>query len=104
MKQNVSFSTFADTFRSSDNYKNNFSYGWLKALFDYFEEYEKDTGEELEFDMVALCCEYEEYSDLAELKGDYTDIDSFDDLEEKTQVIYIWEHKNEEAAFIIQKY
>jgi len=29
-------------------------------LFDYLEEYEESTGEEIELDVVALCCEYYE--------------------------------------------
>jgi hypothetical protein len=37
-----------------------FSYAALGALFDYFEEYEESTGEQIELDVVAICCEYEE--------------------------------------------
>ena len=28
------------------------------ALFDYLEEYEEDTGQQIEFDPIALCCEF----------------------------------------------
>jgi hypothetical protein len=31
-----------------------FSYEGTKALFEYFEQYEQDTGEEMEFDPVAF--------------------------------------------------
>ena len=40
----------------------NFSYEAIDLLFDYFEEYEKDTGEELELDVIAICCDFSEDS------------------------------------------
>jgi hypothetical protein len=45
-----------------------FSYAALGALFDYFEEYEESTGEQIELDVVAICCEYSEenYKDIAD--------------------------------------
>ena len=61
MKDTINKDQFISWFRSSDTYKNNFSYEGLSALFDYLEEMEESTGEELEFDPVALCCEFEEY-------------------------------------------
>lgn len=64
MYQNVNFSQFCDSF--SDTYKGNFSYNGKQALFDYLEEYEDSTGETVELDTIALCCEYAEYSDLKE--------------------------------------
>ena len=59
MKQTIGFSQFCDAF--SDTYKDNFSYKGKRALFDYLEEYEESTGEEIELDTVALCVEYTEY-------------------------------------------
>ena len=41
MKQDVTKWMFEDTFRSSQ-YKNNFSYEGLLALFDYLENFEED--------------------------------------------------------------
>ena len=61
---NISFSYFCDSF--SDSYKNNFTYNGKRALFDYLEAMEKDTGEEIELDTFALCCEYTEYASLAD--------------------------------------
>jgi hypothetical protein len=48
-----------------------FSYAALNALFDYFEEYEESTGEQIELDVVAICCEYEE-SSLSEIADNYS--------------------------------
>ena len=66
MKQNVSEGMFIDSFKQNEQRKNNFSYDGLRALYDYLEQYENDIGEELEFDLIALCCEYSEYKDLKE--------------------------------------
>jgi hypothetical protein len=41
-----------------------FSYEGTKALFEYFEQYEQDTGEQMEFDPVAIRCDFDEYENL----------------------------------------
>lgn len=69
MIKTINFSEFCDSF--SDTYKNNFTYEGKRALFDYLEEYEYSTGEQVELDTVALCCEYTEYSDLIECASEY---------------------------------
>jgi hypothetical protein len=97
-ESNISFSRFCDSF--SDSYKNNFSYEGKKALFDYLEEYEAETGEEIELDTVALCCEYSEFEDLKDLQGAYPDITSLDDLRNHTEVIEI----EGSERFIIRQY
>ena len=58
----ISKSEFIDTFKKSDTYKDNFTRDGLIALFDYLEEYEEATGEEMNFDMVAICCDYTEFA------------------------------------------
>lgn len=62
MYTKVTRSSFIDTFLQSDTYKNSFSYEGLDALFDYLEDYEDSCDTKIEFDMVALCCEFSEYS------------------------------------------
>lgn len=94
----ISFSEFVDSF--SEQYKNNFSYEGKRALFDYLENLEEDTGEEFELDPIAFCCEYSEYESLAELQEVYNDIESMEDLEEHTTVIRI----DGTERFIIQDY
>ena len=68
---------------------NQFSYEGLDALFDWLEELAEDTGTPYDLDVIALCCEFSEYSDLPEIKANYsgTDIDSLDDLRDHTSVI-----------------
>jgi len=66
-----------------------FSYEGLEALFDWLNELAEDTGTPYELDVIALCCEFTEYSDLAEIQANYssTAIDSIDDLRDHTSVI-----------------
>jgi hypothetical protein len=73
MITHVTQSDFIDTFRYSHTYKNNFSYDALIALFDYLVDLEQDTGEQINFDMIGLCCEYSEYSNIEEFITDYQD-------------------------------
>lgn len=87
MRQYINFSQFCDGFTGS--YADKFSYSGKRALFDYLEGYEEDTGQDIEFDPVALCCEFTEYADLEELQQNYTDIESMEELEEHTTVIPI---------------
>jgi len=66
-----------------------FSYEGLNALFEWLEELADDTGTPYELDVIGLCCEFTEYSDLEEVQHNYIsiDIDSIDDLRDYTIVI-----------------
>lgn len=70
MKTTVSRYDFERAFIDADR-KENFSYEGLKALFDYFEEYEESTGEEIELDVIAICCDYNEET-VAEIARNYS--------------------------------
>ena len=91
MKQSVTRFDFVDWFRGSDTYKRNFSYDGLNSLFDYFEELEEDMGQEIDFDPIAICCEFSEYENLNEIKENYSsvEINNIDDLRYHTSVIEI---------------
>ena len=88
MKTTVYYNDFNQAFRNHGR-QDNFTSDGLQALFDYIEELEQDTGEEVELDVIALCCEYAEYNGLTEFWNDYDqeqypDIDAIRDW---TQVI-----------------
>jgi len=68
MKQTVTESQFRDAFRAIR--PNNFSYAALGELFEWLEQYEEDTGSEMELDVIAICCDFSEYT-LEELQFDY---------------------------------
>ena len=89
MKQSITRADFVGWFWGSDTYKRNFSYEGLNSLFDYLEELEEDMGKEMEFDPVAICCEYSEYENLEEIKKTYDCIENYEDLENNTTIIPI---------------
>ena len=59
MKQTVYLSDFRDAFIRMGR-KDQFSYEGLELIFDYIQEYEQDSGEEYELDVIGLCCEWAE--------------------------------------------
>ena len=93
MKQTINEYQFKDEFQKCR--PNNFSYEGLTALYEYLEEYEEGTGEEIELDVIALCCDFTEYEDLEEFQSEYYDEikgDKYEDIEaieEETLVIPI---------------
>ena len=91
MKQSITRADFVGWFWGSDTYKRNFSYEGLNSLFDYLEQFEEDMGEEIDFDPIAICCEYSEYENLKEIKKSYSsvEINNIDDLRYHTEVIEI---------------
>ena len=66
---------------------NSFSRSGLFALYDYICDLEDDMGEQIELDVIALCCDFIDYADEDEIRGAY-DIPKDDDLEDYTTVIY----------------
>jgi hypothetical protein len=81
MKTTVSKYDFERAFVDADR-KDQFSYEALGLLFDYFESYEEETGQEIELDVIAICCEYSEdtVADIARNYSiDLSDLDPEDD-------------------------
>lgn len=66
MKTTITQSDFVSAFKSNSERKKQFSYGALCALFDYYEELEQQSGEEIELDVVAICCDWTEYATALE--------------------------------------
>jgi hypothetical protein len=58
--------TTLNTYQIADSIKRdcNFSYEACKALAEYFESLEEDTGVEMEYDGVAIRCDWAEYESL----------------------------------------
>jgi hypothetical protein len=77
-----------------------FSYQGLGALFDYFEELEDGIGEEIELDVIGICCEYTEYEELSEFQEEYgKEYKTIEDIEDRTTVIPVFGD-----SFIIQQF
>jgi len=94
MYQDINFSMFCDAFNRSDR-KDQFSYDGLRALFDYLTQYEEEAGEDIELDVIALCCEWTEYESATEAASEYmafegmtfdedgAELETADEVEEK---------------------
>lgn len=86
MYQTITFSAFCDAFRDM-NRNENFSYAGKRALYDYLEDCADQTGEDVELDVIALCCEYAE-SSLEEVIQDYSiDVADAEDDDEKADIV-----------------
>jgi hypothetical protein len=96
MKTTVYFSEFRDLFQQIR--PDNFSYQGQKILFDYFEEYEESTGEEVDLDVIAICCDFSEdsFENIADQYGIELDVEMDEDYQ-KQQVI---EHLEGEGAYV----
>ena len=83
MKQTLTTGQAVDLLATDDNA--GWSYAGARALVKYLENLEDDTGEEIEFDLVALRCDFSEYPNAREAAEEYgwepEDADS-DDAEE----------------------
>ena len=107
MKQTINFYDFQRAFTVYDFQRasvdcgrgNQFTYEGLQALFNMLEEYEEDTGEELELDVIALCCDFTEYESFEELTDAYDCIKTEDDIAERT-----WYRKTATNGYIIQNF
>ena len=89
MKQSVNFSAFVDAFHAHDRYEQ-FGYDALQVLFEYLEQYEEDCGQEVELDVISLCCEYSVDSpdDIAEQYG--VDLSKCEDDQDKLDTVTEW--------------
>ncbi len=93
MKQTLTKDMFR--FQMNQVRPDNFSYEGQGFLFDHFELFEEDMNEEIEFDPIAICCEYSEMSihdviDAFNLDVDYErniDIQVLDYLEKNTLLV-----------------
>ena len=98
MKQTINEYQFTEAFKRIR--PNNFSYEGLKALFGWFEELENDTGEEMELDVIAICCEFTEYENLKQYNDEYNnECEEIDEIADDTTLIKI-----DNERFIIQQY
>ena len=84
MKQTLTTDQAANLLVADDNA--GWSYAGARALVEHLEATEDDTGEEIEFDRVALRCDFSEYESAREAAEEYgwepdEDADS-DDAEE----------------------
>lgn len=59
MKKTITLNDFQQAFVDMGR-EDQFSWEALGLIFNHIEEYERDTGEETELDVIAICCEWAE--------------------------------------------
>jgi len=94
MKTTVTESSFIRDFMAIR--PDNFTRSALLLLWDYYDQLESDTGEELEFDPVAICCDWSEYPSARkaceEMSGWEADPEASDVENEEAAMEYLRDH------------
>ena len=87
MKQTVNEYEFVSAFDEA-NRKENFSRQGRRELYEYLLDWEDDLGEEIELDVIALCCEFTEYESVEEYNEAYsTKHEDWDSVSDETIVV-----------------
>lgn len=86
MKMNVNFSVFVTAFAVMGR-ENQFSYEGKRALFEHLCDMEDSIGEEIELDVIGICCEYWEHSEEELLGGYYHLLNGDEEDSEKIETI-----------------
>jgi hypothetical protein len=85
MKKTLSTNEIANALRDDKNA--DWSWDGAKALAEYLEQLEEETGEEMELDVIAIRCDFSEYESLEAWAAEYSPADyvnffTYDDPEE----------------------
>ncbi len=86
MKTRVTLDDFVQAFKDRGR-ESQFSRPALYGLFNYIEEYEESTGEEIDLDVIALCCDYTEMS-FPDVVREYSiDVSECADVEDMREAV-----------------
>jgi hypothetical protein len=92
--QTINKYSFIDAFMQSSR-KDQFSYEALEAIFEYLEDYSNDSGEDVELDIVAICCDWVEMT-WQEVAQSY-DVD-LSDVADEDKADAVWDFLTDESA------
>jgi len=90
MKQTLTTSQVADMLMQDDNAA--WSYAGARALAEHLEEIDRESEQEMDFDRVAIRCEFSEYTSATEAAGNYDwepGEDADEDEAEKSALQYL---------------
>jgi hypothetical protein len=73
-------------FTQDETIRGGFSFSGAIELYHYLTDF-GSISEPIEFDPIALRCNFTDYGSMEELMRDYSEITSFEDLEQKTIAI-----------------
>jgi len=103
MKQSINFYDFRQAFQQHGR-ENQFSHEGLSTLFDMLEEYEEGSEQELELDVIALCCDFTEYDSFEELTESYDFIKYEDGGCNESLDYHAWYAKTETNGYIVHNF
>ncbi len=102
---NVNFSSFCGAFINMGR-DNQFSYEAKRIIFDFIEEYERDSGENIELDVIGICCDFAEMTEL-ELRQYYSiddDVAVSDFLEDNTSFLGFFDGNDGLPHYVFQQF
>ena len=69
-----------------------FSTEALKEIYAYLEELSEDLGEDIELDVIAICCEFSEmaFDEVLEEQGEDDEDDALDEFERQLEKDHGW--------------
>jgi hypothetical protein len=77
----------------------NFSYEGLRQLYNFLYDLSEDTGQPIELDVIALCCDYSE-EPVNEVLANYG-LNAIDDLADNTVIVW---HDPDAGTVLYQPY
>jgi ATP sulfurylase len=97
MKQTLTKDMFR--FQMNQVRPDNFSYEGQGFLFDHLEMFEEDMNEEIEFDPIAICCEYSECT-YFEVINDYKHLMDSERLHDDEAFTYVLQFLEEHTIVV----
>lgn len=88
MKQTLTTSQAAHLLLQDENAR--WSYAGAFALIKHLEQLEEDCGDEMEFDRVAIRCDWHQYTSASEAADDYCDWEFEGDESEREDAAMEW--------------
>ena len=100
MKKTIDFYEFRDAFNRMDRGEQ-FSREGLEILFNALQDFEDETNEEIELDVIALCCDFCEMTEM-EIRDAYR----LEDSESSTQYLndHTWVLGSTETTVIFREF
>lgn len=90
MLKRITEDDFHSMFISSDMGHSKYSMLGRRALFEYFENLEAESGTQMIVNVVEVCCEWAEYDSVYDYNEDYgTEHRDWDDVRADTDVILV---------------
>ena len=93
---------FRNAFKESR--PDNFSLEGLYTLYNYLNDLSEDIGEDIQLDVISICCDFTEYESLEEALNQYDDINTLEELEQHTSILNISMFFDNHKGIIIQAF